>query len=29
VEQAGYNIPNDEANTFVYEVIEHVMGLFE
>ena len=22
VEQGGYNVPNDEANTFVYEMIE-------
>ena len=29
MEQGGYNVPNDEVNTFVYEMIEHIMGLFE
>jgi hypothetical protein len=29
VEQGGYNVPNDEENTYVYVMIEHIMDMFD
>jgi hypothetical protein len=28
-DMGGYNVPNDTANTYVYQMIEHIMTMFE